>query len=125
MKKRFGKQLLSIITIGIFTIMALATSKDPTPKISTNVTVEDIKVDKQLKDSWTISGKIKNISDKAVKGIVKIKFINSKGDIVHKHKAMVNDGDSIVPGNTANFKYSAKAKKFDDVVDYKVEFYER
>lgn len=127
MKKQFIKPLLSSVVIGLFLILAIATSesKDSDSKSSIAVTVEDVKIEKEFKNAWAVTGKIRNNTDKPIKGAVKIKFINSKGDIVHNNRAFVNGGDSFDPGQAANFKYSVDPKTFDDVVDFKVVFYER
>ncbi len=56
---------------------------------------------------------------------MKIKFINSKGDIVHSNRANVNSGDYFSSGQAANFEYFVSSEKFKDVVDFQIEFYER
>ena len=66
---------------------------------------------------------IRNNSSSDIKGAVKIKFLNSKGDAVHNARAKLNDGDPIKPGQAGSFEYFAKPENFDDVTDFNIEFY--
>lgn len=127
MKKKIIKPVLSAIIIGFFLILAIASleNNSSTSTSSVNVSVEDVKIVKEHSNAWAVKGKIRNNTTRPIKGAVKIKFINSKGDIVHNNRAFVNGGDSFDPGQAANFEYFTDPKTFDDVIDFKVEFYER
>lgn len=132
MKNRFIKPLLSVVVVGFFLILALASSEssydsESSSNVETyvNVSVEDVKVEKNFSNAWTVIGKIRNNTSSSIKGAVKIKFINSNGDIVHSNRAYVNDGDSFNSGQAASFDYTTDPSNFEDVVDFKVEFYER
>ena len=96
-----------------------------TPSTVNIAEVEGVKVIKPYPNSWAVSGMVRNTSSKAIKGAVKIKFLNSNGDVVHSNRAKVNDGDPIDPRQAANFEYYADPSTFDAVTDFKVEFYER
>ncbi len=89
------------------------------------VSVEDVKMIKEFNNAWTVKGKVRNKTSKPIKGAVKIKFVNSKGDIVHTTRAYVNDDDPFGPGQAAIFSYSTTPANFDDVVRYIVDFYQR
>jgi len=86
--------------------------------------VEDVKIIKKHSNAWAVSGMIRNNSSSHLKGAVKIKFLNSKGDVVHSCRAKVNDGDPLKPGQAGNFKYFTDPEKFDDVDNFDVVFYE-
>lgn len=92
---------------------------------TTNVSVENVRISKDHSNAWAVKGSIRNNKTHSINGAVKIKFINSNGDIVHSNRAYVNGGDSFSPGQSANFEYFTDPKTFNDVVDFQVEFYER
>lgn len=87
--------------------------------------VENVRISKDYSNAWALKGSIRNNSNSSIKGAVKIKFLNSKGDIVHSNRANVNSGDFISPGQAADFDYFVSPEKFKDVVDFEIEFYER
>ena len=128
MKERKIKHLISIFIFGLFTLMAIASldnSSSNTTKSNLNVSVENVRIDKSISNAWGVIGQIRNNTSMPIKGAVKIKFINSKGDIVYSGRAFVNDGDYFKPGQAANFKYFVEPEKFNDVVDFKIIFYEK
>lgn len=87
--------------------------------------VEDLEVDKDLSNAWGVTGMIRNLESRKVKGAIKIKFLNEKGDILHSNKAYVNDGDHLKPNQAGSFNYFVSPKEFDGVVDFDIQFYER
>ncbi|MDE5423360.1 zinc ribbon domain-containing protein [Ancylomarina sp. DW003] len=91
--------------------------------LTVDVSVENVRISKDHNNAWAVKGAIRNNTTHSIKGAVKIKFINSKGDIVHTNRAYVNDGDSFESGQAANFEYFVSPETFDDVVDFKIEFY--
>lgn len=130
MKKRLIKTFLSFLTISIFIFLAIASADEGTSNTDDsvekiNVSVENVRIVKEYNNAWGVKGQIKNNTGQKIKGAVKIKFINSNGDIVHNNRAFVNDGDSFDSGQSANFEYFTDPSKFKDVVDFKVDFYER
>jgi hypothetical protein len=86
------------------------------------VSVENVRINKENKYAWSVEGMIRNETSSNIKGYVKIKFLNSSGDIVYTTKAKVNDGDSFSSGQSANFDYFAEPKKFEGVTKFDVEF---
>ncbi len=102
-----------------------SSSTDSYSTTSINVSVENVRISKDHSNAWAVKGSIRNNTTRSIKGAVKIKFINSTGDIVHSNRAYVNGGDSFSSGQAANFEYFTEPEKFNDVVDFKVEFYER
>lgn len=97
-------------------------SEQPAEK-KINFSVENVRIDKEYKNAWTVKGSIRNNTNSPISGAVKIKFINSSGDIVHSNRAYVNGGDSFGAGRAANFKYTTDPKDFVGVVDFEVIFY--
>ena len=85
--------------------------------------VENVRIEKDHSNAWGVKGMIRNVSSANISGAVKIKFINSKGDIVHSTRAYVNDGDPIKPGQAGPFEYFVAPKVFEDVSKFDVEFY--
>ena len=94
-------------------------------EILSKVEVENIQIKKEYSNAWAVTGLVRNISSTDIKGAVKVKFLNSNGDVVHNNAAFVNDGDPIRPGQAGNFEYYADPDKFDDVTNFDVLFYER
>lgn len=101
-----------------------STSTDSYSTIAVNVSVENVRISKDYSNAWAVKGSIRNNTTHSIKEAVKIKFINSNGDIVYTNRAYVNGGDSFEAGQAANFEYFTDPKTFDDVVNFKVEFYE-
>jgi len=97
---------------------------DSTQGIS-KIEVEDVRLVKEYPNAWTVKGMIRNNDSKNIKGWVKIKLVNSKGDIVHSFNAYVNDGDPIEPGQAGFFSYTTTPSDFNDITDYRVIFYEK
>ena len=87
--------------------------------------VENVKIKEDSKFAWAVVGMIRNKSSSDIKGYVKIKFLNSTGDIVYTTKARVNDGDSFGPGRAASFDYFTEPKNFEGVTDFEVDFVEK
>lgn len=122
------KLLTFTLTIAILTSCRLDTSnKESTNSSSTSTKkkVENVQIKKEHSNAWAVTGMIRNNSSLEIKGAVKIKFLNSRGDVVHNTRAKVNDGDPIKPGQAGNFEYFTDPDKFDDVTDFDVKFYER
>ena len=120
-------KFLTLMTfITILTSCVLDTSnKREVSTTSIKTKVENIQIKKKNSNALAVTGLIRNISSSEIKGAVKIKFLNSKGDIVHNNRAKVNDGDPIKPGQAGIFEYFTSTDKFDTVIDFEVEFYER
>lgn len=119
------------ITFAFSLILAITSLTVSIPKsvsdnilIQSTVSVEDVKMIKEYPNAWTVKGMVRNITNKTIKGAVKIKFVNSKGDIVHTTRAYVNDNDDFGPGIAARFSYSTKPVDFEDVVRFIVDFFE-
>ena len=87
--------------------------------------VENVRIEKDHSNAWGVKGMIRNVSSANISGAVKIKFINSNGDIVHSTRAYVNDGDPIKPGQAGPFEYFVAPKVFEDLSKFDVEFYEQ
>ena len=119
-------RILILMTLSaIFTSCGLDTSKKGTSASTLKTKVENVKIKKEHSNAWAVTGMIRNESSVNIKGAVKIKFLNSKGDVVHNNRAKVNGGDPINPGQAGNFEYFTDPDKFDDVNNFDIEFYER
>lgn len=96
----------------------------PSPVIekNANVSVEDLTVNKSIKNAWCVKGKIRNQESKALKGYVKIKFLDSKGDVLKSAMAPVNGNDSLNPGQAGVFEYFTSPNDFKNVTHYDVIF---
>jgi len=92
------------------------------PKI---YSVENVRIVKEHSNAWAVKGVVRNDSNRSIKGAVKIKFLNSRGDIVYSTKAYVNDGDPLQPGQAGAFEYYKDPETFNGVNNFDVEFYER
>lgn len=115
--------------IALFTIVAVLTSCEfdssnfKTTTIKTKV--ENVRIEKKYTETWAVSGMIRNIGNTNIKGAVKIKFLNSRGDIIYNTRTYVNDGDPIKPGQAGSFEYFTNSERFDNVTDFDVVFYEQ
>jgi len=94
------------------------------PEVVITFPVTNVRISKDYSNAWAVKGSVKNNSNRLVKGAVKIKFINSKGDIIHSNQTTVNSGESFSSGQSATFEYFSRPETFDDVIDFDVEFYE-
>ena len=126
----------SMIILGIITIIVIAfllnqnsesefdyrINKSNVSLAKTKVSVENVRINKNSKYAWSVEGMIRNKTSSEIKGYVKIKFLNSSGDIVYTSKAKVNDGDTFSSGQSANFDYFTEPKKFEGVTSFDVEF---
>jgi len=92
---------------------------------ASDVAVEGLNIKKHDSNTWGIFGKIRNLESHAISGSVKIKFLNANGDITVTHRAKVNDGDPINPGQAGPFKYWDKPSEFTGVSDYQVIFVDK
>lgn len=102
-------------------------SNAPTPSAPTvsEFAVENVKVEKEFNNAWTLKGMVRNNSGHPASIAVKLKFLNAQGDVLHASKAVVNNWDAVEPGKAAVFEYATDPKNFDGVTDYDVEPYER
>ncbi len=125
MKNKKFKQVLSILIFSIFAFIAISSLESNSSSSNVDTSVENVRIDKSISNAWGVKGQIRNNSDKEIKGAVKIKFINSNGDIVHNGRAFVNGGDYFNSGQSASFEYFVEPEKFTGVVDFEVIFYER
>ena len=96
----------------------------PISVFATDVKVENIQVVKEHSNAWALKGLIRNNENHPIKGYVKIKFVNTNGDIVASHSAYVNDGDQIAPRQAGPFKYYSSPNEFESVTHYQIIFKE-
>ena len=89
------------------------------------VEVEGVRINKKSSTGWAVIGKIRNLENSPIKGYVKIKFLDSNGDIVKTYTAFVNGGDPLKPGQAGPFEYWTDPDDFDGVVDFQVIFVSR
>lgn len=113
--------LLVIITSCVFE----NSNTQETSPIAEITEVENVKINKENKYGWAVTGMIRNNSSSNIKGAVKIKFLTESGDIVHTTRTKVNDGDVLKPGQAGVFDYYTEPENFNGVTDFDVEFYER
>ena len=88
---------------------------------ASEVKVEDIQAEK-VPGACRISGKIRNLENHAIKGYVKIKFLDANGDIVKTASAFVNDLDPFEPSQASPFEYYIEPENCDGVVGFNVFF---
>ncbi|WP_425077898.1 hypothetical protein [Psychroserpens sp. S379A] len=124
--KSIANKIILILTLSFLISCGFESSKKTTESVTTSkVKVENVKIKEDSKFAWAVEGMIRNESSSEIKGYVKIKFLNSSGDIVYSTKAKVNDGDSFGPGRAASFDYFTEPKNFDGVTDFEVDFVEK
>lgn len=125
MKKVFFSFFIFVLTLTLFTACGTDSSQSTaanTTKASVKTTVENVKTNKEGNTAWAVVGMVRNESSSELKGYVKIKFLNSRGDILYTAKARVNGGDAFSPGQAASFKYYTEPQNFEGVTDFDIEF---
>lgn len=95
------------------------------PVLASNVEIESVRTVQEYSNAWCVRGMVRNLENHPIKGYVKIKFLNSVGDVVRSHMASVNDGDHIAAGQAACFEYYGSPKEFRNVVNFQVIFKDR
>ena len=124
-KKHFLKKgvvmmaLCKRILISFFLVLFFSCSV-----FASSVRVESVNLYK-YGSAWAVKGQIRNLENHPIKGYAKIKFLNSRGDIVASHSARVNDLDPIKSGQSASFEYYDIPSEFEDVVNFQVIFEDR
>ena len=88
---------------------------------ASEVMVEDVKM-KNVPGACRVFGKIRNLENHAIKGYVKIKFLDANNDIIKTTKTYVNDLDPVEPGQAGPFDYYTEPENCDDVVGFNVLF---
>ena len=86
-----------------------------------DVKVEDIQAEK-VPGACRVFGKIRNLENHAIKGYVKIKFLDGNGDILKTASTYVNDRDPIEPGQAGPFEYYTEPGDCDGAVSFQVLF---
>jgi hypothetical protein len=131
MKNIFWKILVSIMLLITFYLVYQLGNTNITnnSNYSTSikkkiVEITDVRIHKDYTKSWAVKGMVKNISNKNISGYVKIKFIDSSGNIKGSYSAFVNDRDSFNPNQSAYFEYYTDADDFNGIIDFNVTFYE-
>lgn len=94
-------------------------------KIRSRVYSEKVHVDKSNDYAYVVKGLVRNNESRPVKGYVKIKFLNSTGDVLYNTETRVNGGDLLSSGQAGSFEYFTKPENFKDVIDFKVIFVEQ
>lgn len=89
------------------------------------VSIENVRINKNNKFAWTVIGEIKNETSSKIKGYVKIKFLNSSGNIIYSAMTNVNDGDYFKAGQSASFDYYTETENFLGVTKFEVYFVEK
>ena len=124
--KSIGNKIILTLALSILISCRFDSSKNTTEDFTSSKTkVENVKIKKDNKFAWAVVGMIRNESSSEIKGYVKIKFLNSSGDIVNTTMTRVNDGDSFEPGQAASFDYYTEPDNFDGVTDFDVHFVEK
>ena len=124
--KSIANKIILTLTLTFLISCGFDSSKKTTESsTSSKVKVENVKIKEDSKFAWAVVGMIRNESSSDLKGYVKIKFLNSNGDIVNTAKAKVNDGDFFSPGQAASFDYFTEPKNFEGVTNFDVDFIER
>ena len=113
------EQMKTIVSSFLVAAMLLLISN---PAFASNVKIENVKIGQSNPVAWCVSGMVRNLENHPIKGYVKIKFLNSRGDIARSYSAFVNDNDPIAPGQAASFEYFGSPEEFEGVVDFQVIF---
>lgn len=114
--------LLSKLVPGLlcFGLLAVFISKVYASKVS----VEGITV-KKPPGAWGVIGKVRNLENHPIKGFVRIKFLDAKGNIVKSANAFVTSRDPLEPGQTAPFELWTDPASFTGVIDFEIIFVDR
>ncbi len=124
--KSIINKIVLTLTLIVFISCGFDSSKKSTKSYTSSKTkVENVKIKKDNEFAWAVVGMIRNESSSDIKGYVKIKFLNSNGDIVNTAKAKVNEGDSFSPGQAASFDYYTEPTNFKGVTDFDVKFVQK
>jgi hypothetical protein len=111
-----------IITLFLFT---LAISFAAFESYAADVEIKNINVDQTFDTSlWAIKGTVRNLESRPIKGYVKIKFLNAKGQIFKAAATAVNNANPLDPDQTGNFQYPAFKSYFRRAVNFQVNFVE-
>lgn len=89
-----------------------------------DISVEDLTLSKKYTETWGVTGKIRNNESSAIRGYVKIKFIDGANDITKTASAYVNGNDPVGPGQAAPFEYWTESTDFKGVENFQVIFIE-
>jgi len=92
---------------------------------ASDVRAENVRIVKEHSNAWAVKGMVRNLENHSIKGYVKIKFLNSQGDILKTANAYVNDGDPLSPGQAGAFEYWTGPKDFQGVVNFQVIYKDR
>ena len=88
---------------------------------ASDVKVEDIQA-KKVPGACRVFGKVRNLENHAIKGYVKIKFLDGNGDILKTANTDVNGLDPIKPGQAGPFEYYTEPENCFGVVSFQVLF---
>jgi hypothetical protein len=89
------------------------------------VEIKNIYVDQTFDTSlWAIKGTVRNLASRPIKGYVKIKFLNGRGQIFKAAATEVNDSKPLEPDQIGKFRYPAFKRYFRPAVDFQVIFVE-
>lgn len=89
-----------------------------------NYSVSDVEIVRE-KYKTTIKGQIWNRSNKKLNGYVKIKAKDSHGTILDTYKTRVNDGDDLLPGQSAVFRTHVDPNESKEIKSVDVVFVSR
>ncbi len=110
----------TIISCFVFTFMLITITNIV---YASNVGIENVRANPKIRPgTWCMSGLVRNLENHLIKGLVKIKFLNSRGDIIKSAFAPMNGGEPIAPNQAGLFEYYADAKTYEDIVDYQIIF---
>jgi hypothetical protein len=116
------KRRLPIITILLFMIALSFAAAD---SYAAEVEIGGLNVDQTSNPSfWAIEGSVRNLEGHPIKGYVKIRFLNTQGNIVKSVAAAVNDAQPIEPSEVGAFVYRTFRSYFRGVEDFEVVFVE-
>ena len=111
------------ILVFIFILLALAISV--VDSYASDVSIENVRIHKLYSTTWGVKGLVRNLEKHPIKGYVKIKFLNARGDIAKTVNAYVNSLDPFNPGQAAPFEYCCKPSEFEGITDFQVIFKDR
>ena len=71
---------------------------------------------------WVIEGRIRNLEKHPIRGFVRIKFLDVKGNIVKSVNAFITSRESLAPGQAASFELWTNFPRSAGKLDFEIDF---
>lgn len=103
------------LIIGLFLVFSQCTQEKKSAKLvekKFQVKPANVSFNEQDNGNWAMTGTIRNTRDYAIKGNVEIILLDKNKKPLTNFTTPVNGGNPIEPGDSAEFKYTAKKEAF-------------